>query len=53
MVYCNALMFNEKYWSKKTYMESSPSKGEVTTKSLILGNCNVITSGTVVKRENC
>lgn len=51
MVYCNALMFNEKYWSKKTYMESSPSKGEVTTKSLILGNCNVITSGTVVKKE--
>ncbi len=50
MVYCNAILFgNEKKY--KTYMSRSPSRGEVTTESLLNGNCNVITSGTVVMRE--
>jgi glycosyltransferase involved in cell wall biosynthesis len=51
MVYCDALLFGEKPWDGKQYMEKSPSSGDVTVKSLILADCNVITSGTIVERE--
>ncbi len=51
MIYCDALMFGEKIWEGKNYMETSPSHGDVTVNSLILAECNVITSGTVVEKE--
>lgn len=51
MVYCNARFFGENYSSRETYMETTPSSGKVTPMSLIDGSCNVITSGTVLKRE--
>ncbi|MEZ5346269.1 MAG: glycosyltransferase [Pyrinomonadaceae bacterium] len=51
MVYCDAKFFGENYSSGETYMETTPSNGEVTPKSLIDGSCNVITSGTLLKRE--
>ncbi len=50
MIYCDAYLFgDEKKYA--TYMERSPSRGKVTTESLLDGACNVITSGTVVFRE--
>ncbi len=51
MVYCDAFLFGEKLWDGKKYMDKSPSTGDVTVSSLILADCNVITSGTVVERE--
>ncbi len=51
MVYCDALLFGQKPLSGRNYMETAPSRGEVSATSLILTECNVITSGTVVERE--
>lgn len=51
MVYCDALMFGQKPWDGKKYMETAPSRGEVSAASLILTECNVITSGTVVEKK--
>jgi glycosyltransferase involved in cell wall biosynthesis len=51
MIYADAMMFGSKPWAGRTFMELSPSKGEVKLLKLLLGECNIITSGTVVKRE--
>lgn len=51
MVYCDALIFGEPLFKNQTFMQGSPSNGEVTTKSLINAECNVITSGTVLKKS--
>lgn len=51
MVYADALMFGAKPWEGQTYMRKSPSDGDVTAASLILGHCNVITSGTIVEKR--
>ena len=51
MVYCDAELFGEVASEGRTYMETTPSSGEVTPVSLIRAKCNVITSGTVVKKE--
>ena len=50
LVYCDAEFFGETY-GKGNFMEASPSTGEVTPVSLINAQCNVITSGTLLKRE--
>jgi glycosyltransferase involved in cell wall biosynthesis len=50
MVYCDARLFGEEN-AGGTYMQRSPSQGEVTTESLLTGDCNVITSGTIALRE--
>ena len=50
MSYCDAEFFGETYADGKTYMETSPSDGDVTTVSLIQASCNVITSGTILRR---
>ena len=52
MVYADALMFGEKLWDGKTFMQISPSKNAVSPESLISGGSNVITSGTVIRRDN-
>ena len=52
MVYCNALLFGEPLFAGKTYMQNSPSSGEVTAASLLAADCNVITSGTIVKKDS-
>jgi glycosyltransferase involved in cell wall biosynthesis len=49
--YCDAEFFGEKIYKEKTYFEQTQSFGEVSTKSLLLGNANVITSGTIALRE--
>lgn len=51
MVYCDAELFGDNFYKGKTYMETTPSNGEVNPVSLINATCNVITSGTLLKRE--
>lgn len=51
LIYADAMMFGLKPWAGKTFMQLSPSKGEVSLEKLLLAECNIITSGTVVKRE--
>lgn len=51
MVYCNALLFGAPLFAGKTYMQTSPSSGAVTTASLLSADCNVITSGTILKKD--
>lgn len=51
MIYCDALLFGEPLYEGKTFMHSAPSKGKVTTESLLEGICNVLTSGTVVDKN--
>lgn len=51
LVYADALLFGETPQAGKTYMQTAPSKGEVTFESLITGRCNVITSGVVARRQ--
>lgn len=51
MVYCDAELFGESLFEGENYMKTSPSNGAVTTTSLISAQCNVITSGTVLKKD--
>jgi glycosyltransferase involved in cell wall biosynthesis len=51
MVYCDALIFGDAPYENQTFMDGSPSNGEVTTISLLTTECNVITSGTVLKKS--
>jgi hypothetical protein len=51
MVYSDASIFGEGIDTPRTFMAVCPSRGEVTPLSLIQMTCNVITSGTVVRRE--
>ncbi len=50
MVYCDAELFGDNFYKGKTYMETTPSNGEVNPISLINTKCNVITSGTMVRK---
>ncbi len=51
MVYSDASIFGEGIDTARTFMAVCPSRGAVTPLSLIQMTCNVITSGTVVRRE--
>jgi teichuronic acid biosynthesis glycosyltransferase TuaG len=51
LVYCDAEFFGEKLYKAKTYFRQTQSFGEVSTKNLLVGNTNLITSGTIVLRE--
>ena len=51
MTYCDAEFFGDSLYKRTTFMEQSPSRGEVTTISLINAECNVITSGTIVAKS--
>jgi len=50
MAYADAELFGEAAPSGHTFMESAPSSGEVNVSSLLDFTCNVITSGTVVRK---
>lgn len=50
MVYCDALLFGAALFEGKTYAKDAPSRGAVTPESLINCECNVITSGTILKK---
>ncbi len=51
MVYCDAMLFGEPLFDGDNFMRTSPSTGEVNTVSLIRAECNVITSGTLLRRS--
>ena len=51
MTYCDAELIGENYLNDNTYMRTTPSNGEVTPISLLDGSCNVLTSGTVIRRK--
>ncbi len=51
MVYCDAELFGEPLFEGEKYTKTSPSIGAVTTETLISAQCNVITSGTVLKKD--
>ena len=51
MVYCDADFFGELADANKTYMQTTPSNGAVTFESVLDLRCNLITSGTLARRE--
>lgn len=51
MVYCDAILFGEPFSEGSKFSDSAPSIGDCSAESLINGKCNVITSGTVVKKD--
>ena len=51
MVYCDAELFGEPLFAGEKFTRASPSRGKVTTESLISADCNVITSGTILKKD--
>ncbi|MCY7376317.1 MAG: glycosyltransferase family 2 protein [Pyrinomonadaceae bacterium] len=51
MAYCDALIFGEPLFEKRTFMQGAPSNGAVTTVNLLSAKCSVITSGTVLKKS--
>jgi glycosyltransferase involved in cell wall biosynthesis len=50
LTYTDALMFGDSPQAGRRFMEVAPSEGPVTFRSLVRGECNVITSG-VIERE--
>lgn len=51
LVYADARLFGDSPLSGQTYMDTSPSRGDVTFESLLTARCNVITSGVVARRQ--
>jgi glycosyltransferase involved in cell wall biosynthesis len=52
LVYADAMQFGEGPLAGRSYMQDAPSEGDVTFESLIAEKCNVMTSGTVARRES-
>ena len=51
LVYCDALLFGNSPIAGLTYMQTSPSDGPVNFKSLVHYQCNLVTSGTLARRQ--
>ena len=51
MVYCDAVLFGTNSAYRRTFMETAPSTGEADFEGILTLRCNVITSGTMVRRE--
>lgn len=51
MAYCDAELFGMKHTLGETFMVKAPSNGAVSVDSLLSLECNVITSGTIVKKD--
>jgi glycosyltransferase involved in cell wall biosynthesis len=51
MVYCDAQMFGMNSAYRRTFMEDAPSDGEANFNSILDLRCNVITSGTIVRKK--
>lgn len=51
LVYADALLVGDPRLEGRTFMDLSPSAGEVTVESLVSFKCNVITSGVLVRRR--
>ncbi|HKP12337.1 MAG TPA: glycosyltransferase family A protein, partial [Blastocatellia bacterium] len=51
LVYCDSMLVGDSTLAGRTFMELTPSAGEVTFESLLSGNCTVILSGTVARKR--
>lgn len=51
MVYCDATLFGIRSAYRKTFMETAPSAGEANFNSILDFRCNVITSGTIARKQ--
>jgi GT2 family glycosyltransferase len=51
LAYTDALLVGDSPLAGKTYMQTAPSDGPVNFLSLVRGECNVITSGVVARRQ--
>jgi teichuronic acid biosynthesis glycosyltransferase TuaG len=52
LVYCDADIFGMRSPYRRTFMETAPSEGEATFESILDLKCNVITSGTMARKQN-
>lgn len=52
MVYADAYLFGDSYVKAKTFMEDAPSIGTPDFDSILGLQCNIITSGTIVRKQN-
>src|SRR4030095_1854609 len=51
LVFCDALLFGESPLEGRTFMEIQPSRGEVTSESLLAVNVTVLTSAVLARKE--
>lgn len=51
MVYCDAVLFGMNSAYRRTFMETAPSKGKADFESILDLRCNVITSGTLARKQ--
>jgi glycosyltransferase involved in cell wall biosynthesis len=51
MVYCDAYLFGMNSAYRRTFMETAPSAGEANFDSILDLQCNVITSGTMARKQ--
>ncbi|MGH9875505.1 MAG: glycosyltransferase family 2 protein, partial [Pyrinomonadaceae bacterium] len=51
LVYADAINFGERDFGNRTNMEANPSYGTVTFEKLLCGECNVVTSTVLARRE--
>lgn len=51
-IYADAVIFGPTHFAGRTYMQTHPSKGPATLEAVILGRCNVITTGLVARRSH-
>ncbi len=51
LVYADALNFGDPAFAGRTSMETNPSTGQVTFEKLLCGECNIITSAVVARKE--
>lgn len=52
LIYADAEFFGELRDKYKTFMQKSPSCDSITPENLLAANCHIITSGTVVRRQD-
>ena len=51
MVYCDAVLFGMNSAYRRTFMENAPSAGEADFNAILDLKCNVITSGTMARKQ--
>jgi glycosyltransferase involved in cell wall biosynthesis len=51
MVYCDAFLLGLNTAYRRTFMETAPSEGEATFEAVLDMRCNVITSGTLARKQ--
>ena len=51
LIYCDAFLVGDPAWAGKTFMQVCPSNGPVTFESLLVEESQIVTSGTVARRQ--